>query len=64
MAVHSTPPRFAPLPCCHCRRAVSWPRWRKLATASYAPLCPSCYVASVLIVALARQVAPLSEVRR
>lgn len=43
------------IPCAHCRRAVVWPRWRKIAAQSYDPLCWACFARSTLVVTLARR---------
>jgi len=53
--MQSSPRTFRPIACAHCNRAVSWPRWRKIATYAYDPLCWSCFAASTLIVTLARR---------
>jgi hypothetical protein len=55
MAATASPRTFCPIPCTHCRRAVFWPRWRKIATLEYDPLCWACFAASTLIVTLARR---------
>lgn len=55
MAATASPRTFRPVPCAHCRRAVSWPRWRKVAAQAYDPLCWPCFTASTLIVTMARR---------
>ena len=55
MAASASQHTFRPIPCAHCQRVVSWPRWRKIAAQSYHPLCWSCFAASHLIVTLARR---------
>jgi hypothetical protein len=53
--MQSSPPTFHPVPCAHCHRAVDWPRWRKIASDVYDPLCWACFTTSTLIVGLARR---------